>query len=161
MWCFPPSCRLSGHVPVACALLIVASAPRGAGAQAPGDRVLSTVQHTLSGELGAVTQARWSPFAREPGIEGGDSGERWLATGRVRSNVPVVAVVERNGTEPLSGWRLRDADGRLVPWDGRAMVVSDPLAPGSAAVEVLLVAPADAEAQLSLVRLRVVVAEHR
>jgi len=133
-WWFP---RLLHPVCVACALLSVASAPRSARAQsstAPEGPVLATVRHTLIGEVGEVMQATWRPFTPEPG-----SG-RWVAAGRVHSNVPVVAVIRAAGETPVTGWLVRTPTGALAPWDGRDLVVSAPLGPGASDVVVQLVA---------------------
>lgn len=119
------------------ALLAVAWAPQVARAQAAtlDGTPINTVRHTLVATVGDVTQVDWSPFTRHAA-----SGE-WSATGRVRSNVPVVAIARADGDTPLVGWQLRAADGHLVPWDGREIAVSAPLGPGASDVSVHLVAP--------------------
>jgi hypothetical protein len=145
-----------GHIVVACTLLIVASAPRSARAQASEGAVLQTVRHTVRAELGTVMRAQWRPFEREAT---GAASRRWIASGRVASNVPVVAIAEVEGAAELVGWRLRDPDGRLVPWDGRATVVSAPLGPGATEVEVELLSPVGAGEMRPPVRLRVAAAD--
>lgn len=129
--------RLIGCLSVVLALLAVAWAPQVASAQAAtlDGNPSNPVRHTLVATVGNVTQVYWSPFTRHAA-----SGE-WSATGRVRSNVPVVAIAHADGDTPLSGWQVRVADGRLVPWDGREIAVSAPLGPGASDVSVHLVAP--------------------
>lgn len=151
---FLPSSHRVVPVSVVLALLTVASSPRLAHAQSSYDEgVAGTVRHTLTGAVGPIMQAQWTPWAHDRG-----RGE-WSATARVHSNVSVVATVESESDASLSGWHVRMADGRLAPWDGRAITVSAPLAPGASTVAVHLVPPVGADTQVPpAVRLRVVAA---
>lgn len=161
MACHLPCLRSVRHVLVVVTLLTVASTPRFAVAQSSESAAAMTVRHALTAELGAVTQARWFPLAQDTRVDTAVPGQRWSTSGRVQSNVAVIATVELDGERPLSGWWLRDATGRLHPWDGRATAVSAPLGPGTADVEVQIVAPAGAVEDIPLVRLRVVAAPRR
>jgi len=157
----PLSFRPVRHVSVVATLLIVALAPRVARAQSSEASAVVTVRHTLTAELGAVMQARWLPFVRDARTQTTATGSHWSTSGRVRSNVPVIALVEMDGDTPRHGWWLRDTAGRLQPWDGRATAVSAPLGPGEADIDVQLVAPDRATAEVPSVRLRVIAAPRR
>jgi hypothetical protein len=150
---------------VALALLCVASTPHGAAAQAASGAV-QVVRHDLAGAIGVVTRAEFSPARRAAVTSATDlpgagelAGRLWELDGTVRTNAPARIVAERServaSGEGPAGWQVRTADGRLVPWLGDPLAVSDVIAPGRTAVRVHFVAPS-AAAGPPPVRLRVV-----